>query len=126
MSDIGKRYFIFVQVPKRYLSRFIRKMEDNPKIGRVLEYDNVWYISEGTEYSKALEGSNPVGNPNGVDPSVLWVGSCEPEDKEEVLAYISDNHAWEVPMIYGAVFDFPYPTREERKKKHEVQGRFKG
>lgn len=125
MPKLGKRYIIFSQVPKKHLDSFIERMEANDKIGKVLEYANVWFISEGIEYAKALEGSDPIGDPEGNEPSVLWVGSCEPEDKEEILVYISDSHAWEVPMIYGAEFDFPYPTREERKKKHEVQKGFK-
>ena len=117
--EFRKRYMIFAQVPKSHLDDFISKMESNDKIGKVLEYGNVWFIGEGIEYSKALEGSDPVGSEEGIDPSVLWVGSCEPEDKFSVIDYICEAHAWEVPMVYGFETDFPYPTRKERRRKHE-------
>jgi hypothetical protein len=121
MPIISKRYFIFSQVPKSHLDSFIQAMKSNSKIGRVPRYDNVWFISEGTEYAKSLVGANPVGNPNGIDPSVLWIGSCEIKDSVEVLQYISDVHPWEFPMIYGCTFDFPVPTKEEMEKKHKQE-----
>lgn len=123
MPEIKKRFFVFAQVPEKYLERFIKKMEDNPKVGKVLEYYDVWFVGKGTEFSKALPGAEPIGKE--VEPSVMWIGSCEPEDAEEVMGYVSNAHPWEVPMVYGRAFDFTIPTREERKRKHEQQKEFK-
>lgn len=117
MPEIKKRYFIFAQVPKKYLSHFIKKMEENPKIGKVLEYGDVWFIGDGTEFNKPLPGSESIGKE--IEPSVLWICSCDPDDKDEVLRYINESHPWEVPMVYGFECDFPYPIREERKIKHK-------
>ncbi len=122
MPEIRKRYFIFAQVPKKYLEGFIKKMEANPKIGKVLEYDDVWFIGDGEEFNKPLPGSNPIGGK--IEKSVLWICSCDPVDKEEVLRYINESHPWEVPMIYGFECDFPYPVREERETKHEKKRDF--
>ena len=123
MPETEKRYFIFAQIPRKYLAEFIEKVKKNPKIGRVLDYHKVWFISDGTENYEALPGTRPVGDNKAEEPSVLWIGSCETTDSEDVLKYVSDAHPWEVPMIYGSEFDFPIPTEEEREKKHSRRTR---
>lgn len=117
MPEIKKRYFIFSQIPKKHLKVFIKRMEANPKIGRVLEYDNVWFMGKGKEFNRPLPGSNPVGRE--VEKSVLWICSCDPDDRKEVLAYINRSHPWEVPMVYGFECDFPFPSGKERESKHK-------
>ena len=125
MSDIKKRYFVFAQVPLKYLDWFIKRMEEDPRIGKILEYYDVWFVGHGTEFYKALPGVEPVGKEVVKEPSVLWIGSCDQKDAKEVLRYVHGSHPWEVPMVYGRECDFVVPTKGERKKKHDKQKGFR-
>lgn len=97
-----EKALITVFVPPEEFGNVEKVIEENPKIGKLGRYNNVYTFSKSEGHFLPLEGSHPVQGEVGETKEVEYVKVetyCEVKDSEEVVETIANHLSYEHPEI---------------------------